>query len=434
MKTKQLKPYLTLWGTQSLSALGSGMTSYALVLWLYLKSGSALETALLSVCSYAPYVLMSIFAGALSDKWNKKRTMLVCDMLAALSTVAVFVLIKADVLAVWHLYVLNALNGLMNTIQQPANEVAATLLIPKDYYQKTSGLRSLSQSLNSILTPILATALFAFAGIDVVIIVDIATFAVAFFTLLFFIKIPEKSNESSQPQEKLFKSAKQGIAWIRKNPLILTLILYLACINLVASVYNAALPAMILSKPNGGETVLGIVNTCVGIATLVGSVLVTFLPTPKNRVKVIAFTLFLSMSSENFLLALGKTPFVWCVGAVLGWLFIPLMNANLDVIFRTTIPTEMQGRVYSCRNTLQYCTIPLGFLLGGVLVDQVFEPLMSRQPANNWLVVLFGETKGSGAAMLFAIIGIVGVVVCLAFNLRLKKFKFSENETENTTL
>ena len=434
MKTKQLKPYLTLWGTQSLSALGSGMTSYALVLWLYLKSGSALETALLSVCSYAPYVLMSIFAGALSDKWNKKRTMLVCDMLAALSTVAVFVLIKADVLAVWHLYVLNALNGLMNTIQQPANEVAATLLIPKDYYQKTSGLRSLSQSLNSILTPILATALFAFAGIDVVIIVDIATFAVAFFTLLFFIKIPEKSNESSQPQEKLFKSAKQGIAWIRKNPLILTLILYLACINLVASVYNAARPAMILSKPNGGETVLGIVNTCVGIATLVGSVLVTFLPTPKNRVKVIAFTLFLSMSSENFLLALGKTPFVWCVGAVLGWLFIPLMNANLDVIFRTTIPTEMQGRVYSCRNTLQYCTIPLGFLLGGVLVDQVFEPLMSRQPANNWLVVLFGETKGSGAAMLFAIIGIVGVVVCLAFNLRLKKFKFSENETENTTL
>lgn len=338
MKTKQLKPYLTLWGTQSLSALGSGMTSYALVLWLYLKSGSALETALLSVCSYAPYVLMSIFVGALSDKWNKKRTMLVCDMLAALSTVAVFVLIKADVLAVWHLYVLNALNGLMNTIQQPANEVAATLLIPKDYYQKTSGLRSLSQSLNSILTPILATALFAFAGIDVVIIVDIATFAVAFFTLLFFIKIPEKSNESSQPQEKLFKSAKQGIAWIRKNPLILTLILYLACINLVASVYNAALPAMILSKPNGGETVLGIVNTCVGIATLVGSVLVTFLPTPKNRVKVIALTLLLSMSSENFILALGKTPFVWCVGAVLGWLFIPLMNANLDVIFRTTIP------------------------------------------------------------------------------------------------
>ncbi len=154
---KELKPYLMLWGTQSLSTLGSGMTSYALVLWLYLQSGSALQTALLSICSYTPYVLMSIFAGALSDRWNKKRTMLVCDFLAALSTVTIFVLLGNGWLRVWHLYLINALNGLMNTVQQPASEVAATLLIPKMFYHKTSGLRSLSQSFNSILTPILGS-------------------------------------------------------------------------------------------------------------------------------------------------------------------------------------------------------------------------------------------------------------------------------------
>ncbi len=425
MKTKQLRPYLTLWGTQSLSALGSSMTSYALVLWLYLQSGSALETALLSVCSYAPYVVMSIFAGALSDRWNKKRTMLVCDLLAALSTVGVFLLIKADALQAWHLYLLNALNGLMNTIQQPASEVAATLLIPKDAYQKTSGLRSLSQSLNSILTPILATALFAFWGIDAVIAVDLITFVCAFLTLLFFIKIPEKSGPA-QKQEKLLTAARQGLAWLQKNPLIMTLILYLACINLVASVYNAALPALILPKPEGGEAVLGLVNTGAGIATLAGSVLVTFLPVPKNRVRVISLTLLLSMSSENFLLAFGKTPLVWCIGAVFGWLGIPLMNANLDVIFRSSIPLDMQGRVYSCRNTLQFFTIPIGFLLGGLLVDKVFEPLMGAQSADSLLVSLFGAAKGAGAAMLFFIIGITGVLVCLAFNLRLRKYKWSE--------
>ena len=426
MKKEQLKPYLMLWSTQALSALGSGMTSYALVLWLYLRSGSALETALLSVSSYAPYVIMSIFAGALSDRWNKKRTMLVCDLLAALSTVIVFLLIKADALSAWHLYVLNALNGLMNTIQQPASEVAATLLIPKDYYQKTSGLRSFSQSLKSILTPILATALFAFAGIDLVLAVDLMTFAFAFVTLLLFIRIPE-SDASKQAKEKLLTAARKGIVWLRENPLILTLILYLAFINLVASIYNAALPAMLLSKQNGGETVLGFVNTCIGIATLAGSVLVTLLPVPKNRIKVISLTLLLSMSSENFLLAFGKIPLIWCIGAVLGWLFIPLMNANLDVIFRSSIPLDMQGRVYSCRNTLQFFTIPIGFLLGGLLVDKVFEPLMSAQSASSLLVSLFGENKGSGAAMLFFIIGIVGVLVCLIFNFRLRKYKWSEN-------
>lgn len=426
MRKNQLRPYLLLWSTQALSALGSGMTSYALVLWLYLKNGSALETALLSVCSYAPYVVMSIFAGALSDRWNKKLTMLVCDLLAALSTVAVLALIKADALNAWHLYILNALNGLMNTIQQPASEVAATILIPKEYYQKTSGLRSFSQSFNSILTPILATALFAFGGIDTVIAFDLVTFAIAFVVLLLLIKIPEGMG-SKQTQEGLLDSARQGLAWLKKNPLILTLILYLASINLVASVYDAALPAMILSKPNGGETVLGIVNTAVGVATLVGSVIVAFLPTPKNRVRVISLTLLISMSSENFMLAFGKTPLVWCIGAVLGWLVIPLMNANLDVIYRSSIPLDMQGRVYSCRNTLQFFTIPIGFLLGGLLVDKVFEPLMAAQPAGSPLISLFGETKGAGAAMLFAIIGVAGVLVCLIFNLILRKYRWSEN-------
>lgn len=426
MKNKQLKTYLMLWSTQSLSALGSGMTSYALVLWLYLRSGSALKTALLSVCSYAPYVLMSMFAGALSDRWNKKRTMLVCDLLAALSTAVVFFLIKTETLSEWHLYLLNALNGLMNTIQQPTSEVAATLLIPKEHYQKTSGLRSFSQSLNSILTPILATALFAFAGMDMVIIVDLSTFLLAFLTLLFFIHIPE-SRESSQTEEELLTAAHEGLLWLRKNPLVLTLIMYLACINLVASVYDAALPAMILSKENGGETILGIVNTCVGVATLTGSVLVTVFPAPKNRVKAISVCLLLSMSSENFLLAFGKTPLLWCVGAVLGWLSIPVMNANLDVIFRSSIPVAIQGRVYSCRNTLQFFTIPIGFLLGGLLVDSVFEPLMAAQPTSGLLTSLFGAGKGAGAAMLFFVIGITGVAVCLIFNALLKKYRWSDN-------
>ncbi len=95
MIKKKLRPYLMLWSTQAISALGSGMTSYALVLWLYLRSGSALGTALLSVCSYAPYVVMSIFAGSFCDRWNKKRIMLFCDLLAPLAPVPFLSILKA---------------------------------------------------------------------------------------------------------------------------------------------------------------------------------------------------------------------------------------------------------------------------------------------------------------------------------------------------
>ncbi|MEG2175178.1 MAG: MFS transporter, partial [Oscillospiraceae bacterium] len=66
---KELHRFLILWSTQAFSALGSSMTSFALIIWSYQQQGSALTTAMLSVCSYAPYVVMSIFAGALSDKW-----------------------------------------------------------------------------------------------------------------------------------------------------------------------------------------------------------------------------------------------------------------------------------------------------------------------------------------------------------------------------
>ena len=154
----ELRSFFLLLLTQSFSALGSAMTSFALIVWSYEAHGSALTSALLSVCSYAPYVVMSVFAGALSDKWNKKFTMLAADSFAALCTVAVLVLLQTGKLQVWHLYCLNALNGLMNTVQQPAADVTISLLTPEKYYQRASGMRSFSSSLVSILAPVLAGA------------------------------------------------------------------------------------------------------------------------------------------------------------------------------------------------------------------------------------------------------------------------------------
>ena len=409
---KELKTFIILWLTQALSSLGSSMTGFALVIWLYNDSGSALTTALLTVCSYAPYVIVSIFAGAISDKWNKKAVMLVCDSFAALTTVCILVLFKTNSLEVWHLYILNALNGLMNSVQSPASDVATTLLTPEKHYQKTSAMRHFSTSLVSILTPVLAAAIVSFAGLDAVIAFDLATFAVAFTVLLFFIKIPEvPQNESSK--ETLLQSAKGGISYLGRNKGILCMILFLSAINFIASIYNAALPALILSKSD--EAALGAVSSSVGIATLVGSVIATVFPKPKSRSKTICACLLVSMSTENFLLAFGNNTIAWCIGAVLGWLFIPLMSANYDVIFRSTVPKEMLGRVYSVRNTLQFFSIPVGYFLGGFLVDKVFEPFMAGTE-NTLLLNIFGTEKGSGTALLFFVIGIAGVIVCAVFS------------------
>lgn len=429
MKTiiKELKTFLVLWSTQSLSHLGSAMTSFALTLWLYQETGSALQTALLSICSYAPYVVMSIFAGALSDRWDKKKTMLVCDTLAACSTITIFVLLKMELLCPWHMYLLNALNGLMNTVQQPASDVAMTLITPKKHFQRTSGLRSFSNSLVTILHPVFATTLFAFAGMDAVVVVDLLTFAVAFFSLLFWVQIPEIEQSEGAKKESVLVSARAGLKYLQENRLILVLILFLAGVNLVASAFDATLPAYVLPRENGGETVLGIVTSCAGIATLIGSAITTMLPAPKDRIRVIYLTMLLSLSMENFLLAFAKTPFLWCIGQIIGWLPVPFMSANLDVILRSTIPTEMQGRVYACRNTLQFFTIPIGFFLGGLMVDEVCEPFMASVENAAFWNGLFGSGKGSGAAVMMFLLGMAGAVICLIFGRILKKYTFVEH-------
>ena len=408
---KEMRSYLLLWFTQMISGLGSAMTAYALVIWSYTQAGSALRTALLMVCSYAPYVICSIFAGALSDRWDKKKTMLVCDALAALSTLIVLLLLQTNALRIWHLYIVNGVSGLMNTFQQPASEVATSALLKREYYQKVGGLRYLSNALNSILTPIITTAIMGLWGIGTVIAVDLISFAVAFLVLLLFIPIPK--TEPRKQKESVLQSAAEGVRWLKANPGIFHLMLFLAGINLVASMFNAALPAMVLSKTS--ETALGIVNAVTGITMLIGSILASFMPAPRSRVKAIWYCLMMSMCTENFFLAFGNSLWAWCFGAILGWIALPWMSANLEAVNRLNIPMEIQGRVFAARNSFQFFTIPVGYFLGGILIDEVLEPVMAMQAADNLLVRLFGSGKGSGAAFLFAILWVMGIVVCLLF-------------------
>ena len=410
---REMRAFLLLWLTQTFSGLGSAMTSYALVLWSYEQEGSALVTALLMVSSYAPYVLCSIFAGALSDRWDKRKTMLVCDAVAALTTVCTLAMLKAGTLQIWHLYLVNAVNGLMNTVQQPASEVATTALLPRKHYQRVGSLRYLSSSLTGILNPILATAVMNMLGMDAVILFDLFTFAVAFVVLLLFIRIPHE--EKTEAKEPLIVSVRGGLAFLRQKRGILSLVFFLAAINLVASMFNATLPAMMLPRPEAGEFALGLVNSITGVTTLAGSLLATLLPAPQSRVRVVCWTLLISMSTESFFLAFGKSLPVWCIGAFFGWILIPLMSTNLDALMRLNVPQEMQGRVYAARNSLQFFTIPLGYFLGGAMVDLVFEPLMAAQATDSFLTAIFGTGKGSGAACFFAVLAVLGVAVCLWF-------------------
>ena len=190
--------------------------------------------------------------------------MLVCDTLAAAVTLTVWALLHTGRLEVWHLYLLNAASGLMNAVQQPASEVGVSLLTPKEQYQRVGGLRALSGSLVTVLTPLLATAITALAGMDAVILVDLVTFAAAFAALFGFIRLPKDVCPAGE-RESFRRAAGDGFLYLRRNPGILGLIAFLAAINLIASMYEAALHAMVLSRQGGGQAALGAVTACAEI-------------------------------------------------------------------------------------------------------------------------------------------------------------------------
>ena len=418
-----LRDFYLLWVTQSMSQLGSTMTGFALTLWLYEKTGSALSTAMLTICTYLPYVLMSIFAGAITDRFDKKKTMLACDTFAAACTVLVLVLYKTDLLCVWHLYAINGVSGLMNTVQQPASEVAYTLVVRKEQYQRISGLQSLSRSLISIGSPLMAAAVYGAAGLGAVIILDLVSFSVAFMTLACAIQIPAV-RAGTETEENVLMLAGGGLQFLKENLLILHVILFMAGVNLIASAFDAVLPALVI--PRCGNSVLGIVTSCSGIAMVLGSLLVTVMKKPRDRVRVIYQTMLFSLGIENFVLALTRNPIWWCAGQVVGWILVPVMSANENVIIRNSVPVDLQGRVYACRNTLQFFTIPIGLALGGFLVDEICEPFMAVQPSSSLPSLLFGSGKGSGAALMMFVLGVSGSLFCLIYGRVLKRYRYEE--------
>lgn len=356
-----------------------------------------------------PSILFCFIAGTLADKWDKKKIMLTSDLIAALGTAAVLFLYTTGNLRIWHLYIVNAVISFMNAFQSPAWNVAVSLLAPKEHYVKVSGMQGASNSLVTIIAPALATVILALAGMEAVFIIDLATFAIAFSSLFFFIKIPAvpKRKEKNEP---FIKSCLAGVDFLKTHKPVFKIILFFSFVNLMASIAGEGImPAMILGRTGNDQAALGVVSAAIGIGSLAGSLLVIAAKPAKSKTKVVFIACAVSFLLGNTLWAAGRDTTVWVIGSLAGFIPVPFITANLTAIMRTKVPIEMQGRVFSTRDTFQYMTIPVGTALGGALADYLFEPFMLTQsPLQQFLSGIVGVGKGSGIAVIFLLTGIIG--------------------------
>ncbi len=410
-----LHDFFVLWSSQAVSTLGTAMTNFVLIVWVYEQKGTASSITLLSICSFLPTILFRFVAGTIADRWDKKRIMLLADLIAACGTVTVFALYSFSALRVWHLYIINFLLSFMNAFQSPAAYVATSLLVPKEQYVRVSALQAFSGSVVAILAPALGSTLLAFGGLTTVLAVDLITFAVAFVMLLVFVKIPDMVRSAEETREPFLKSCMAGINFLRERTALLRIILFFAAINFFAKMGgDGMMAAFILGRTGGDQKALGMAEAAVSLGILVGSLLVTFMKPAKNKVNAIFIGTGLAFLLGDIAQSLTPSLPFWITAAFASYVPVVFLNANLTAVMRAHVPIEMQGRVFSARDTLQNCTIPLGLFLGGVLADHVFEPLMeTASPVQQALTLVFGAGKGSGIAVLFFLVGISGFVTSL---------------------
>ena len=423
MEEKLFKKYVILWLSQSVSGLGSSMTGFALVLWAYGQSHSAMSVSLMSFCNYVPYVFLSLFVGSFIDRHKKKTIMLVSDSIAAAGSLAVLAFLLAGCLEVWIIYAINAVVGITNAFQQPASAVATGRLVPKEKISNVSGMNSFSNNLIVVFSPMLAAFLFAAGGLPLILMIDLASFVFAFCILLFYITISEKVQGKAYSSP--FAGIAEGFAFLKKEKGILYIMLTMALINFCSRLtYENILSPMILARSSGDSIVLGTVNACMGIGGIAGGVIVSVKKESRHKAVAIYVPAALSFLFGDLMMAASQNVFWWSAAAVAASLPIPFIQASQNTILYRKIPAAMQGRVFAVRNAIQYSTIPVGIILGGYLADYVFEPFMaSGNRLAGMLKMIVGDSAGSGMAVMFLCTGICGFTVSMAscFNREIKK-------------
>ena len=161
-----MRTFLIIWAGQLLSTLGSGMTGFAMGIWVFQKTGSATQFAVIALAATLPAVLISPLAGVLVDRWPRKPVMVVSDAAAALATLAAALLFWTGRLEVWHILIISALGSTLGAFQGPAWSASVTLLVPKEHFGRASGLSQMSQALSGIISPLLAGLLMMAIGVE----------------------------------------------------------------------------------------------------------------------------------------------------------------------------------------------------------------------------------------------------------------------------
>lgn len=405
-----------LWFGQLISIVGSGLTGFALRVWAYEKTTSVTQFALITFFYGLPGVLITPFAGVLVDRWDRRKTLILSDLGAAVSTFGILLLVTTDQLQIWHIYVAVALISIFGAIQEPASQATVPLLVPKERLGRANGMMQIGPSLSRIVAPFLAGTLLVTIGLKGITQIDLATFLFAVI-VLFAIRIPNPTRtqlqESNVPKESkrdvFIADVKLGWHYIRDRAGLYGLFLLAIVINFTQGMVVIIIAPIVLSFA-GAET-LGWVFAISGVGALLGALVMSVWGGTKRKMD--GFFVFGFLRAILLLLG-GLQPNAWLIAiASAFYLFCSqIASASLITIWQVKVPKELQGRVFSTVRLAGAFFFPVGQILAGPLSDYVFQPMLETDGIlANSVGQIIGVGAGRGIGFLLIVVGLFNLIV-----------------------
>lgn len=367
------KVFFLIWSGQAVSLVGSQLIHFSIAWWLTQTTGSAAILVTVPLFAMVPQIFLGPFIGALVDRWDRRRVMIIADSLIALFTAWLVVMFLTGVVEIWHLFVLSFVRGIGGAFHWPAMQASTSLMVPKEQLARVAGMNQTLQGVLNIASPPLGALLVGFMPMWGIMLIDLVTAAFAVIPLL-FIKIPRPQidvNEVVTPRSVL-RDVAAGLRYVGSWPAMMMLLGMAMVINFLLTPAGTLLPLLVTRHFGGNAWHFSALESAFGFGMIGGGLLLSTWGGFKRKVVTsMAGITMLGIACLMVGLAPSTLFLLVVAGQGLSGLLHPLINGPLMALVQEHVIPEMQGRVFTLISSLSGAISPLGLAAAAPVADNL---------------------------------------------------------------
>jgi MFS family permease len=394
--------FVRFWTGQTISALGSSFTLFALPLLVFKLTGSAMGLAGTLAAGFLPYPLLGLVIGAWSDRFDRKRLMIAADVGRALVVATIPVLSLGGHLSIWVIYPLAFTQTALAIAFDAGQSATIQRLVEQDQLVLANGRLQAAASGVQLLGPPLAGAIVLALPLESVLFGDALSFLVSAFSLV-LIRAPFSDPNARPAPARLRSEISDGLRFVLSSPILRNISLMLASATFFYAAASSELVLFAKERLGAGDSEVGLIF---GAGSLGGLLTALAAPALSRRLGFAARTFGAGAFKGLLLVSFAAVSEFW-LGAFV-WMLVlgcgTLFAISSETARQTLVPNELLGRVRSITSVISWSLMPLGAILGGLLVK------VSGSPSLLYLCAGLGISATAAAALLLSPEARTGVV------------------------